>query len=241
MNILLLIALLFVTNDDARRANEAYQRGDFAAAEQAYLKAIEQNPSDARLYFNLGNALAQQKKFDEAAAAFERFKDQTNDPVERAKADYNLGNIYGNQKKWDRAAEQYRQALRQNPDDPEAKYNFEYSNRMLQEQQQQQQQQNQNQKQDQQNQDQQGEQQQSKPEQGDDEQQNGQEQQEQQQQESSGSDSQQQQQQPPRNPNEMTKEEADRILNALDNKEQDLLKDYHKNKIPSKKRNVKNW
>jgi len=240
MKYLLLIALLMVTNDDARRANEAYQKGDYAAAEQGYLRAIEQSPDDARLYFNLGNALAQQGKFDEATAAYERFKDRTNDPVERAKADYNLGNIYGNQEKWDRAAEQYKQALRQNPDDPEAKYNYEYSNRMLQQQQQEQQQQDQNQ--DQQEQNQEGEQdQESQPDQGNEDQQNEQNQQNQQDQQEQSGNEQQQEQQQPRNPNEMTQEEANRILNALDNKEQDLLKDYHKNKIPSTKRNVKNW
>jgi Ca-activated chloride channel family protein len=234
MKYLLLVALLMITNDDARRANEAYQKGDYPAAEQLYLQAIQQNPDDARLYFNLGNALAQQGKFNEAASAFERFKDQTDDPIEKAKADYNLGNIFGNQQKWDRAAEQYRQALRQNPHDPDAKYNFELSNRMLEQQQQQQQSNDQQQNQD-------GEQdQQSQSEQGNEDQQNDQNQQNQQNQQDQQSGNEQQQQQP-RNPNEMSKEEADRILNALDNKEQDLLKNYHKNKIPSTKRNVKNW
>ena len=236
MKYLILIALLLASNDDARRANEAYQKGEYAAAEQAYRQAIQQDPDDARLYFNLGSALAQQGKFDEAVSAYEQFKERTNDPVERSKADYNIGNIFGNQEKWDRASQQYRQSLRQNPSDPEAKHNFELANRMLQQQQQNQQQNDQNK--DDRDPDQNGDQQQSQPEQGDQDQQD-QQQQEQQEQQQPGDKPDQQPQ--PRNPNEMTKEEADRILNALDNKEQDLLKDYHKNKIPSAKRNVKNW
>ena len=52
---------------------------------------------------------------------------------------YNIGNILGEQQQWDQAAESFRRALRQNPDDEEAKFNFELANRNLQQQQQQQQ------------------------------------------------------------------------------------------------------
>lgn len=242
MKYLIFLLIFVMSTDGARRANEAYEKGDYAGAEKAYLEALKETPDDARLYFNLGNALAQQGKFDEAVSAFEKFKDMSDNPEDRSKADYNIGNIFGNQEKWDRAAEQFRQSLRQNPTDNEAKYNYELANRLLQEQQQQQQQQDQNQQDQDENSE--GEQQQSdqQQQQQGDQDQNQQDQQQNQQnenQEQQGGEQQQQERQQAQS--EMTEEEADRILNALDNKEKDLLKNYHKNKVPSNTRHAKNW
>lgn len=240
MKFLLILMIFVMVTDGARRANEAYEKGDFAAAEQAYLEAIRENPDDARLYFNLGNALARQGKFDEAVTAYERFKERSDNPDDRARADYNIGNIFGSQEKWDRAANQFRESLRNNPDDAEAKYNFELANRLLQEQQQNQEsspdQQNQDQGDDQQ--DQQQQQQQGNEDGKQDQQDSEQDQQQNQEQQQQGS---QEQQQRPQPQTDMTRDEANRILNALDNKEQDLLKNYHKNQVPSTTRHAKNW
>ena len=41
------------------------------------------------------------------------------------------------------------------------------------------------------------------------------------------------------NPDEMTREDAERLLNALNNKEEDLLKDFHKNQVPQNQRHAK--
>lgn len=235
MKFLLILLMLTMVTDGARKANEAYEKGDFAGAEQAYLEAIRQNPDDARLYFNLGNALAKQGKFDEAISAYERFKDMSPDPQSKALADFNIGNVYGNQEKWDRAKEQFRNALRQNPGDGDAKYNYELSNRIQQDQEQNQQQQDSEQEQDGQD----GQQQQnSQPDQGDNNEQNQQQQSQNQDEDQSQNSS--QQESAPREI-EMSQEEADRILNALENKEKDLLKEFHKNKVPSNTRHAKNW
>lgn len=242
MKYVIFLLIFVISTDVARRANEAYEKGDYAVAEQAYLEAIRETPDDARLYFNLGNSLAQQGKFDEAVTAFEKFKDMSDSPEDRSKADYNIGNIFGNQEKWDKAAEQFRQSLRQNPEDSEAKYNYELANRLLQKQEQQQEQQQQ-QDQNQQNQDDnsEGEQQQSDQQQqeGDQNQQDQQQNQQNESQDQQGGEQQQQERQQAQS--DMTEEEADRILNALDNKEKDLLKNYHKNKVPSNTRHAKNW
>ena len=57
---------------------------------------------------------------------------------------YDLGNIMGNVEQWQQAIDLYKQALRLNPDDDEARYNLRYAQLKLQEQQN-----NQNQNQDQ--------------------------------------------------------------------------------------------
>lgn len=242
MKILLLLLMLFVATDGAREGNDAFDKGDFASAEAAYREAITANPDDARLYFNLGNALARQGKFDEAVSSYERFKEMSNSANDRALADYNIGNIYGAQEKWDRAANQFRSSLRQNPTDDDAKFNFELAKRNLQEQQQNPDQQNQQQDENSENDENQQDQQQQDQQQNDSDSPSDNDSSDQQQQD--GDQDEQdagQPQQRPQPESDITQEEADRILNALENKEKDLLKDFHKNQIPSNARHAKNW
>jgi tetratricopeptide (TPR) repeat protein len=236
MKMLLLLLVFLQVSDGARSGNEAYNRGDFTAAESAFRQAIERNPDDARLHFNLGNALARQQKFDEAIQAYERFKSLSQSPQDRALADYNIGNMFGQQEEWGRAADQFRNALRQNPGDQEAKFNFEFANRN------QQQQEEEQPSQDGDDQQEQDQDQQSEPQQDDsegDQQENQQDQQSDQNDGDDGEPDQQPESQP--QPGDMTQEDAERLLNALENQEQDLLRDFHKNQIPQNRRHAKDW
>jgi Ca-activated chloride channel family protein len=235
MHFFLILLMLVVMNDEARRANQAYERGDYVAAEAAYLQALANNPNNARLYFNLGNALAKQGKFDEAVTAYERFRGMSSTAEDRALADYNIGNIFGFQEKWDRALNQYRDALRQNPEDRDARLNYEYAWRQQQMQPPQEQQNQQNESSDDQNEQDQQQQSGDSNDQGDQQNPNNQPQGEQ------DSQDQNQPQQRPQPKSDMSREEADRILNALENKEKDLLRDFHKNQVPSNTRHAKNW
>ena len=51
--------------------------------------------------------------------------------TERAEAFYNLGNAQFKQQKYQEALESYKQSLRLNPSDMEAKYNYAYTKRLL--------------------------------------------------------------------------------------------------------------
>lgn len=238
MRILLTVILLFMSafNDKAREGNRAYERGDYETAASLYMEAIQQEPENARLYFNLGNALAKMGKAQEAAAAWDQFKELNESPVEKSKAVYNQGNTAAEQKEWDKALKSYRDALKLNPNDLDAKHNYEMAVKQKQEQEQNQDQQQQDQNQDQ-NQDQQQQQQQQ---QNQDQNQN-QDQQQQQQDQNQNQDQQQQQQKPQFDPGSMTQEQAKDILNALESQEKDLLKDLKKQKAPSSYRNAKDW
>lgn len=229
LSILLLAFLIGAGPEDARKANEAYNRGDFETAIGLYKKAIEANPENAKLYFNLGNALANTGQAEEAIRFFERYKSMTQDPGQQARADYNIGNVHAQQKEWERAADAYRDALRYRDGDTDAKHNYELAlQRQQQQQQQQQSQQNQNQQQ----------QQQQQQNQNQDQQQN---QQQQQQQQSQNQDQQQQQQQQ-QQMNQISKEEAEKILQALEQKEKELLKEFKKQKTESSNdTNEKDW
>lgn len=238
MKYLLAILLLFVLADPdrARQANEAYERGDYAAAEQGYRDAIRENPYDARLHFNLGNALARQGKNQEAVESYRRFRDMAGTAEERALADYNIGNVLGMEENWRDAVEQYISSLRQNPHDEDAVHNLELALQQLQQQQQQQDQQPQDGQDQQEGDD-------SSPQAG-----------QQDQDDSSGDDSGQQPQPQPGEqdedgsqqmtqprPGDMTPEEAEQILNAIINREKDLIRDFLKDQAEPASDDEKDW
>lgn len=236
---LVIVLILFTAGasvEDARKANEAYRSGNYAEAVELYKKAIDTNPENAKLYYNLGNALAKEGNAEEAIRYFEQFKTMTNDPEQRAMADYNIGNIHSETKKWDQAVNAYKKALRYQSADRDAKHNYELALKKNQEQQNQQQQ-NQQQQENQQNQ--QQEQQQNQQQQDQEQQQDQQQQQNQQQQEQQQN--QQNQQQQPQ-PNQISKAEAEKILKALEQKEKELLKEFKKQKTKSSNsENEKDW
>ncbi len=222
----LFLLMFAVSTDGARKANEAYEKGDYVNAEAGYREALLVTPDDARLYFNLGNALTRQGKFDEAVTAYEQFKSMTSNPRERAAADYNIGNIHGAKEEWAKAAERYRESLRSNPDDAQAQYNYELARRRLTQPPPPPQQQQGDQEKNEQEQDQQQQQQQDGQQQQD---QNG---------ESQQSDP---QSSPEASEGQMSQREAEQILNALENKEKELLKEYQKKQIPPRTRHAKDW
>ena len=252
MNRLIILMMFFllaaVAPDRAREANSAYERGDFAAAEQAYRDAIEANPGDARLHFNLGNALAQQGRADDAIESYERFRALARTPEERAMADYNIGNLLAAGEQWEDAAEQFRRSLRQNPNDEDAANNFEFAKRQLQEP-------PQDQQQDQQQEQQQesggaGDPQQGQPEDADDgdgssDAQAGEDEQD----GESGDGDQQQdggetgtdQQLPQPQPGQMSQQEAEQLLNAISGREQDLIRDFLKDLADPAEPTEKDW
>lgn len=55
-----------------REGNAAYERGDFAAATEAYRRAAEMGAADARLHYNHGNALFRMGRLGPAILEYER-------------------------------------------------------------------------------------------------------------------------------------------------------------------------
>jgi tetratricopeptide (TPR) repeat protein len=121
----LLIVLTAAGLDDARKANEAYESGNYEEAEQLYLDAIEQYPDNARLYFNLGNAQAKQGKVEEAIQSFMEFRNLAESTEDKSLAEYNIGTMLAEGKKWKPATAHFKNALKLNPSDLDAKHNYE--------------------------------------------------------------------------------------------------------------------
>lgn len=186
-------------------ANRLYAEGRYAEAHEMYLEALRENPGSPLIRFNEGNALYRNQEFERA---FEAWQDalEAGDTALAQGAWYNLGNSLFRQQQLDASLEAYKQALRIDPGDTDAKHNLERVLEQMEEQENQQEQQNQNQDgQDQENQD-----QQQPPPRGDPEQDE-----QDQDQPPPGDDEQEQDQpaQPP--PGQMTPEEAERLLQAI--------------------------
>ena len=127
-----------------RSGNRDYDKEEYSSAELDYRRALEKNPAFYEAGFNLGDAVYRQQRFDEAAKFFTQAAADSTSSVENTALSYfNKGNAEFMQQKYSEALESYKQSLRLNPDDTEAKYNLAYTKKMLEQQQNQQEQQNQ--------------------------------------------------------------------------------------------------
>lgn len=229
-------------NRHIRQGNREYEDGKYQEAEIDYLKSTQSGKASHKGFYNLGDAWYMQDNYIQAAAAFDTLRTFKMDDETRSKSYYNLGNSLLKasidsaelaQKFLPASVEAYKQSLRLNPEDADAKYNLAYAQKLLQKSQQQQQQQDQenkdqqDQKQDQQkqNQDQQDQQDQKKEDQAKQDQQE------------------QDQQQQQAQPQEISKEDAERILEALKNDEKETLEKIKQAKIQSAKvvKTEKDW
>ena len=120
-----IILLLFTANYDPIKGNEAYENEDYPLAEELYRAALEEDPDNATLYFNLGNALAKQGKVEEAIQMYLQYNSMVETPEEKAQAEYNIGTVLSENEQWKPAVQHFRNSLTYNPGDIEAKHNFE--------------------------------------------------------------------------------------------------------------------
>ncbi len=223
-----------------REGDASYKKEDYKTAEENYKKSLEAQ-SSSKGNFNLGNAIFKQQRFDDAIKQYDGIANKSSDNSLKSSALYNKGNAHFWKKEYDKAVEAYKESLRLNPKDEDAKMNLAKAKRMVQEQQKQQQKQ-QNQQNQQQN------QKDKKDEQKKNEQQN-----EQQNQQQQPKDQQQQNQQqntepdkqPEQNPQQQSqqdlkKEEAKRMLQIMDDEERKVQQRLKKGKQkPS--RSSKDW
>lgn len=211
--------------------NKLYQEGKYDEANNRYRDALVASPESPIINFNIGNVLYKKRNYEESVNAYEKVL-SAEDVKLQAQSYYNLGNTHFRMGKLPESILYYKKAIKLNPKDEDAKYNLEYVRAKLKDEANKQQHQNQNLNQDQQ-QNQQHEQQnqqdqeQKQNQEGQDEQdESGQQQQEKQDQREQRQEeqSQEQQQQSPQQ-QEISREDAERLLNAVQNEEQDLLKD----------------
>ena len=235
---ILLLFVSFCVNANAqakeiREGNKHFRRGFYSEAIKDYKNSIDKKYND-KAQFNLGDAYYNMKNYEEATRSFKSVADRNVPKNMEANAYYNLGNSLMEQQKYAEAFDAYKNSLKINPNDEDARYNLEYARQkmILQQQQQQQQQQNQNQQQDQDKKDDNNKQDQQQQQQNQDNKQD---------QEQNQDDQQQQQQQ--QQEQQMSKEDAERMLQALENQEKETMDKMNEAKAAKmqKRKIQKDW
>ena len=220
---------------DVRAGNRKFSRGRFKESEIDYRKAVLKDSTSVTANYDLASALYRQEDWAGAAKALERVKEQPGLP---AQYHYNAGDAALQQQDYQAAVEAFRQALLLDPADLDAKENYIYAKKMLQNQQgggggDNQQNQDQDQDQNQDNQDQQN-QDQNQDQNNDDQNQN----QDQQDQNNQDKQQQQQQQEP-----QISPQQAQQMLRAIQAKEKETQDKVNKEKaaLLKSRQKEKNW
>ena len=104
--------------------NGHFDEGAYESAVDEYRLAQVSQPDLAEPYYNAANAYNRLQRAD-AATALTRQALKTADPALAAQAWYNLGNAYLDGELWSAAIEAYKEALRLDPEDVDAKHNLE--------------------------------------------------------------------------------------------------------------------
>lgn len=126
-----------------REGNKMYSEKRYADAEKAYQKALQENESSLIAKFNLATTYLRQANVNDTTknGLLEQSMNMLNDVAATAdnalasKAYYDLGNIYYNQKNYAASVEYYKNALRKNPDDDKARENLRLAQKQLKDQQ----------------------------------------------------------------------------------------------------------
>lgn len=109
---------------DLPKANEAFTSKNYSEAESGYRISASNNPNKAIASYNLGNAIYNQKQAGEAKIAFAKAALKAKEHPEKHNIYHNLGNSLMLEKNYEAAVEAYKDALRNNPEDEETRYNL---------------------------------------------------------------------------------------------------------------------
>jgi Ca-activated chloride channel homolog len=212
--------------DKAARLNdqgiESYNENDHEESVRSFTEALVERPDSPELRFNRGTALSAAGKTDEAVTELERAADTFGRSDLSAAAHFNAGNTHLAAGSIEEAIGEYIEAVKLDQSSKDIRHNLELAVRMLE--QQQQQQENSEENKDEENKDQQDENQDSSDQKNEQEENKEQDQnQSQEDQEREQNEDQNQPQPQESEPQPMTPEEAQRILDAMNDEEKEAF------------------
>ena len=124
--LLLMPALLFAQSNSTliQQGNDAYDKKEYGVAADNYKKVIGIDPANEKAQYNLGNALYKNGNTDEALQAYDAVIKGSNKKNDQSDSWYNKGVALQNNKKLPECIDAYKNALRLNPADEEARFNL---------------------------------------------------------------------------------------------------------------------
>lgn len=111
--------------------NQQAESKEFNEAEMAYRRALSKAPEKPEALYNLGNTHFEEQDFDEAKQRYFQTQKFTENKFSKQQAFHNLGNVFMKQKDYAKAVEAYKNALRNNPEDEETRYNYALAKELL--------------------------------------------------------------------------------------------------------------
>lgn len=125
-----------IDRKEVRSGNRQFRRENYKEAEISYRKALVKDSLSFAANYNLANVLYRGEHYDEAGKIMETVKEAA--PASEHGADYffNAGDIALARKDYAAAVDAFKQSLLLNPGDLQAKENYIYAKKMLEDQQQ---------------------------------------------------------------------------------------------------------
>lgn len=197
-----------------RSGNRYYKQNQIDKSQKEYQEAVRQAPDNPAANYNLGNTQFRKNNFDEAAKSYGTSADHSPDSAMREKGLYNKGVALIKQQKLQESIDAWKNALRIDPSDEDARENLQ---KALLELKKQQSQQKKDQKKDQKNQKDQKDQKKDQDQQKD------------------------QQQQPKPQPSRLNKQQVEQLLKALQQRENEVQEKMNQNKVKSAAQPDKDW
>jgi tetratricopeptide (TPR) repeat protein len=208
-----------------KKGNDLYKQQKYKEAEASYRKAVDKKNQNLEGNFNLGDALYKQKQFDKASEQFNKIAESTPNKMVSAGAYHNLGNTLLENQKLEESIEAYKKSLLNNPKDEETRYNLAYAQEKLKKQQQQNKDNKDN-----------------KDNKQDPNKKNQQDKNKQNQDKNKPKDQNKKDEKPQPQPNKLSKEDAQRMLDALNNNEKQTQEKLKNKKLKGEKVQIsKDW
>ncbi len=248
--LIIVVACFFVSAQESEIDNFIFEGNkkagekEYFFAETDYRKALSEAPERNEALHNLGNVHYENGNLNEASQRFFQAQKFASSKAEKHLAFHNMGNVFMKKKDYAKAVEAYKNALRNNPNDDETRYNYALAKELLekekpqqQEDQQDQNNDNQQDKQEQENKDNKGEQDQEndqndKGDNGEQKEQNGEPDEKEGDQSPQNEKPNQEKQQPsPPREGQLSPQQVQSLLEAMNNQEKDVQKKINAEKV----------
>ena len=124
-----------IDRHDVRAGNRKFRKDNWKEADISYRKALVKDSTSVAANYNLANTLYRQENYEEAEKLMKKIGDNASASANAADYWYNTGDIAIAKKDWQGAVNAFKEALLKNPSDMDAKENYIYSKKMLENQQ----------------------------------------------------------------------------------------------------------
>jgi Ca-activated chloride channel family protein len=114
---------VWASSSQLKEGNRQFKNGDYDKALKMYEDALIDTPYSSILHFNAGDASFMMNELPKAEVSYTEAAKSAN-PLLRGASHYNRGNALFYEGKWAEAIDAYKDSLRANPYDEDAKYNL---------------------------------------------------------------------------------------------------------------------